>query len=49
LKMLCPASAFSRGKILDFPTGKRSKNHAAAGQSKARALCRLEQTHLLRL
>ena len=30
-KMLCPASAFSRGTNLDFLTGKRSKNHAAAG------------------
>ena len=29
LKMLSQASAFSSGTILDFLTGKRSKNHAA--------------------
>jgi hypothetical protein len=38
LKVLWPTCAFSRGIVLDFPTGKRSKDHAAAGKSKARTL-----------
>src|SRR5260370_33550789 len=28
---------FSRGTVLGFPTGKRSKHHAAIGQNRARA------------